>query len=65
VWFGLVCLGIAARECWREFGVSVFSLCISLYQTFFSSYKYNDTQFSCVFEKKEKKEKNTPDNLAA
>jgi hypothetical protein len=32
--------------------VSVFSLCISLYQTFFSSYKYNDTQFSCVFEKK-------------
>jgi hypothetical protein len=51
VWFGLVCLGIAARECWREFGVSVFSLCISLYQTFFS-YKYNDTQFSCVFEKK-------------
>jgi hypothetical protein len=52
VWFGLVCLGIAARECWREFGVSVFSLCISLYQTFFSSYKYNDTQFSCVFEKK-------------
>ena len=30
VWVG-VCLGIVAWECWCEFCVSVFSLCISLY----------------------------------
>jgi len=31
----------------------VFSLCKSILDFFFS-YKYNDTQFSCVFEKKKK-----------
>ena len=51
VWVG-VCLGIVAWEYWCEFCVSMFfSLCKSILDFFFS-YKYNDTQFSCVFEKK-------------
>ena len=51
VWVG-VCLAIVAWECWCEFCVSMFfSLCKSILDFFFS-YKYNDTQFSCMFEKK-------------